>query len=395
MQNMEPTQLSYYIERYRSGQIDSQEWAALQEMLRDAGQQEALKALMDEQLAAMDAEGAAYPGMLERLKASMAGEIRKMEELKAPVTAEIRKMEELENRSSRRIWWAAAAVLLIAGAGTYGWLQRSSMPPEQTIAADIAPGGKKATLTLADGTVITLDSAGNRTLTQNGTTIHQHAGRLEYDAAHNKASTTYNTLKTPRGGQFQVKLPDGTEAWLNAASSITYPVAFTGNERTVSITGEVYFEVAQDARKPFKVNAGKQATIEVLGTSFNVNAYTNEKSLNTTLLDGAVKVNGILLKPGQQAQLNGSVKVINRVNTSQIMAWKRGLFNFENLSLKEAMQQLERWYDIEVVYENGVPDIPFDGEISRDVSLGGLLKMLEGVNLKFRMETGRKLIVTK
>ncbi|MRG47929.1 DUF4974 domain-containing protein [Chitinophaga sp. SYP-B3965] len=299
----------------------------------------------------------------------------------------------------RRLWkwgWAAAIVFLL-GASFYFW---SENKPQSTVASKenkIEPGKKGAILTLANGEEVVLDTLGNGLITtQNGAKVLLQNGQLAYDPTGNgNMEIVYNTIKTPNGREFQVRLPDGTIVWLNAASSLRYPTLFTGKERKVEITGEAYFEVATDADMPFRVNVNNKVNIEVLGTHFNVNAYDNEHSLNTTLLEGAVRVQSVVLKPGQQAQVaeGETVKVVNNVNLETVMAWKNGLFNFENKSLEEVMRQLERWYDLEVVYEKGIPDIKFGGEMSRDMDLAGLLKSLEASKVHFRLEEGRKLIV--
>jgi ferric-dicitrate binding protein FerR (iron transport regulator) len=239
-------------------------------------------------------------------------------------------------------------------------------------------------------------------------------GQLAYQPTGNaSAEMLFNTMSTPRGRQFRLMLPDGTRVWLNSASSLRYPTVFAGKERQVEVTGEAYFEVAENAQMPFRVKVVGRAAIEVLGTQFNVNAYGNIQMLRTTLLEGSVRVQdiseeagkGVVLKPGQQAVISTAhaantagrqnIMVADHVDTDKVLAWKKGLFNFDGMSLQEAMQQLERWYDIEVVYENGIPEIPFGGEISRNVSLEGLLKMLAGADLSFRIEKDRKLIITK
>jgi len=306
-------------------------------------------------------------------------------------------------RSPKRwVGWAAAVAVLLVGAGAYYMVQH--VREKKVIAAvthnDIAPGSNKAVLTLADGSTVTLDSAGRQVIQQGATAIKQQGGTLQYDAvagtgdgdgAGSKA-VAYNILTTPRGGQFQVTLPDGTQVWLNAESSLRYPTAFSGKERLVEITGEGYFEIAKNAQQPFKVQVGRRTTIEVLGTAFNVNAYTNEKSLNTTLVQGKIKVGEVILIPGQQAQLSDKMKVVSGADIDKVLAWKNGFFNFENASLEEVMRQLSRWYDIEVVYEKGIPDIYFAGDMSRDMNLAGLLKALETTKVHFRIE-GRRLIV--
>lgn len=206
-------------------------------------------------------------------------------------------------------------------------------------------------------------------------------------------------MSTPKGRQYKMQLADGTMVWLNSASSIKYPVIFNKEERYVEVSGEVYFEVAKNKKQPFKVNVSNRMNVEVLGTHFNINAYDNEPDINATLLEGSVKVadknNNVILKPGQQALLNNRPEIIVRkaVDLDQIMAWKNGLFNFEGLSFEEAMNQLERWYNIQVVYEKNVPDIRFGGKLQRSLSLNDLLDILEKTCVKFKLEEGRKLLV--
>jgi ferric-dicitrate binding protein FerR (iron transport regulator) len=296
------------------------------------------------------------------------------------------------------LWLRYAAMLvLVAGIGGYFyWLQESR--PDTTPLADIAPGTTKATLTLQDGSVIPLDSAGHQKLRQGQSTVLQQGGQLQYDVKGKEDVVVYNTLSTPRGGQFRLILPDGSKVWLNAASSIRYPTAFTGKDRLVEVSGEAYFEVEKDAQQPFVVALPQDNRIEVLGTSFNVNAYTDEPVMQTTLLEGAVRVSNIsgsaVLSPGQQAVVagNSNIRVIQARNPAQAVAWKDGLFNFEGASLDDVMRQLARWYDISVVYENGVPDIAFGGKIGRDLTLAGVLNILERTGVRFRLEE-KKLIV--
>jgi transmembrane sensor len=216
----------------------------------------------------------------------------------------------------------------------------------------------------------------------------------------------YNAISTPKGRQFQLVLPDGTKVWLNAASSLKYPTRFNGKERRVEITGEAYFEVAKNINMPFIATIPPQpgglggASVKVLGTHFNINAYANEPSLKTTLLEGSVQVtagkNGMNLKPGQQAAIsnetNHTIQLINGVDVEKVMAWKNGVFNFNEATLQEVMHQLERWYDIEVQYEPGVPQLEFVGKMGRDLSLNNVLRGLELSKVHFRLE-GRKLTV--
>ncbi|SFM62809.1 FecR family protein [Chitinophaga sp. YR627] len=308
---------------------------------------------------------------------------------------------------SHRVFRYAAAVALLIGVATFLWVnQRKPAGPGNNMAAagknmPIAPGRDGAILTLADGSTMVLDSAGNGVLAnQNGTSVVLQNGQLAYNTGDGAAGApVYNTVSTPKGRQFKLILPDGTKVWLNAASIIRYPTSFEGKERNITLQGEAYFEVSQDAKTPFKVTTDEATTIEVLGTSFNINAYTNENIIRTTLLDGAVRINAYhqtaTLKPGQQAAVKpskGQMVVLNAVNTDQVMAWKNGLFNFDDASLDEVMRQLERWYDIEVVYEKGIPTAHFGGEINKQNTLQDVLHILEGSKVDFQLE-GRKLIV--
>lgn len=349
-------------------------------------------------------------------------------------TAVVRKIR------SSHIWWSAASVILLL-AGAYLWMQYQPFrngrfsDKEHLAELNIEPGKEGAILTLDDGTQVVLDSMKNGIIaTQSGTQVVLEDGQLAYDPGDKAAGApTWNTITTPKGRQFNLVLPDGTHLWLNAASSVKYPTLFTGKERRIEVTGEVYMEVAKNAGMPFRVRVNKQAVIDVLGTHFNVKAYSDETEMATTLLEGSVKMyptsdtacwtctenavtpvrsavaGQVILKPGQQALLadagiatgsqtkNGNkspqIAVVNAVNTGKVMAWKNGFFNFEGTPFKEAMNQLMRWYNIEVVYEESLPDIEFYGEISRNFTLADLLKALQDVGLHYRIESGRKLVV--
>lgn len=315
----------------------------------------------------------------------------------------------------RRWGWVAASILLLLTIGIYFLTGDKSVVPAVVAEkkAIIKPGREGAMLTLANGSQVLLDTMQNSVVAlQGGGKAKVINGVLVYDTAAGMAGVMqYNTTSTPKGRQFVMLLQDGTKVWLNSASSIRYPVVFSGNERRVEITGEVYFEVAKNKNLPFRVNINKKAEVEVLGTHFNVNAYENEDRINTTLLEGAVAVallnsgaasahNPVKLTPGQQAQIFGAkqkqgIEVVSNINTEKVMAWKNGAFNFEGLSLEEAMRQLERWYDIEVVYENDIPNIRFFGEVDRNMTLGDLLETLSGTGLKYRIEGSTKLVITK
>ena len=313
---------------------------------------------------------------------------------------------------SGRIFWSrmavAAAIILFLSVGVYYILNENK--PQQIGKSDLpaknkesisAPADNKALLTLSDGSVIKLESAEDGALAvQGNVTVEKTAdGQIVYKG--NSTEIKMNTITVPKGSRpLQLQLADGSKVWLNVESSITYPTAFSGSTRNVQITGEAYFEVAHDVNMPFKVSKG-EAEVIVLGTHFNINSYENEGNMKVTLLEGSVKVQkgkaSDLLKPGQQAVVSQDSKdKINvvKAEVDQVMAWKNGLFNFEGAHLDEVMRQLERWYNIEVVYENGVPDIEFVGKMSKNLSLNDLLDILKKTKVKFKLIDGRRLIVS-
>lgn len=306
---------------------------------------------------------------------------------------------------TRLRWIAAAAVVLLLGSGLYYYTntvssRKTFTTGNATVAntGDIAPGTNKAILILANGDVVTLDSAGNQVINQGQTIVRQKNGQLEYAAQGNSGAVVYNTLTVPRGGQFNIVLPDGSRVWLNAASSMKYPTAFNGDRREVELQGQGYFEVAPNARQPFfvKVNG---LEVQVLGTSFDIMAYADEKSINTTLIEGLVNVkNGTTeqrLKPGQQAivdQATGNM-VVRPADVDQVIAWKTGFFEFDNASLGDILRQLSRWYDIDISYNQTGNERLFGGRISRSLPLSDILHMLEANGPTFLL-SGRKLTVT-
>jgi ferric-dicitrate binding protein FerR (iron transport regulator) len=315
-----------------------------------------------------------------------------MEERLQHKEAVVRKMPIL-----RRV--AAAAAIIILGASAWYVFKPQSRPLPPTVAAkvnDVQPGKSGALLTLANGQVIALDSTGNGVIAnQNGTTVILKNGSLRYNAA-KAADVSYNMIRTPNARQFKLVLPDGTAVWLNAGSSLRYPTAFTGRERIVTITGEAFFDVAKDAEHPFVVEVADQMKVQVLGTQFNINAYTDEQQIKATLIQGSIRVNkdaaAVVLQPGQQAQVNNGIIVNNHINTAQVTAWKDGVFNFDDLGVEAVMRQLARWYDIEVVYEQGIPTTRFYGEIGRNLSLAQVLEGLKLSGVHFRID-GKRLIV--
>lgn len=316
------------------------------------------------------------------------------------------------------IKWAAAAVLIVVAGALAWWLNPGKVKEKEPVVlvdsnSKPTPGGDKAILTLSNGEKISLDSSARGQLAeqQGALVIKSGDGQISYQTQGQKGSTeriAYNTLSTPRGGQFKLGLPDGTQVWLNAASSITYPTRFTEKERTVTITGEAYFEVVKQSsgkgRTPFRVKVsgltGKEKDMEitVLGTHFNVNAYGDEPVARATLLEGSIKLKKgqeqYLLHPGQQAQLedDGAFRISADINAEEVLAWKNGFFYFQRTGLQTVMRQIARWYDVEVVYQAGVPDMKFGGEIPRNANLEQVLKILQESKLRFIVD-GKKIIV--
>jgi len=302
---------------------------------------------------------------------------------------------------------AAASILLFLSIGGYFLLNK---PVKNQVAAikpgtfknDIQPGSNNAILTLANGKQIVLKNAGKGLVASQGNIQIQKTadGELKYEtgnAGHANTGISFNTVTTKRANKIDVVLPDGTIAYLDAASSIHFPTAFTGNSREVAITGQVYFEVAHDKTKPFRVIV-KGQTVEVLGTHFNINAYDDETEVKTTLLEGSVKIsiNGqsATLSPGEQAQIGVIANKINIIHPDldEVMAWKNGLFKFNNTDLQTTMRQLVRWYDVEVVYDGTNKNYHFGGYIPRDSKLSEVLRILQLSGVKFSI-VGKKIIV--
>jgi transmembrane sensor len=311
-------------------------------------------------------------------------------------------------RSYSLLRYAAAAVLFIAvSAGYYFHKLNSSVSLKENSKTlisknDIAPGGNKATLTLGNGTKISLTDAANGDLVkQSGISIIKTVeGQLVYKVSgesNGKASAEFNTITTPNGGQYHVLLPDGSKVWLNAASSLKFPTFFAGADRKVELNGEAYFEVAKNKNMPFTVDANGTKVL-VLGTHFNVMAYKDENDVKTTLLEGSVKLSHAdavaFLRPGQQGSIakKGGEYKVREADLASVMAWKNGYFLFDNASLPELMRQISRWYDVDVVYAPGLKDHEFVGEVKRSYSLVKVLRILELSDVKFKLE-GRTLIV--
>ena len=309
----------------------------------------------------------------------------------------------------KRIVRVAAAAAAIVAFSLAGWhlLQQQKMQQlssqqaeQQQLPTDLQPGTDGAVLKLANGKTIVLDTARHGMLTH---TVSKTPGSVivfgREETSANEAAV--NVLSTPRARQQQLVLHDGTHVWLNAESSIRFPAAFKGNSREVEITGEAYFEVSKDASKPFIVHAAN-TSVEVLGTHFNVMAYSNEPALLTTLLEGSVKVRtkaqSLLLKPGEQgvSKANGELKLVPEADTEMAIAWKNGEQVFRNTPLTAILRSAERWYDVNFVFNDAIPaSITFSGQVPRGVTLSELLKVLETNNLHFTINaTERTVIVT-
>jgi len=290
---------------------------------------------------------------------------------------------------------AAASLLLLVSGFYFAEKFIFSDINDKQLLSDLSPGGEKATLQLADGSVVKLDNSKDSTLLEKDghLTIKVQDNKLLYKNETNEREVKYNLLTTPRCGEFQMELPDGTNVKLNAESSIKFPDKFSSKERRVMITGEVYFEVSKMAgNTPFIVECGDKARIEVLGTHFNVNSYENEESIKTTLVEGSVKVyssltnNSVIITPGQQAAIsnNGSLTV-REVDLDEAIAWRNGRFIFEKADIKTIMRQLERWYNVSVDYKGEFTQY-FGGAISRKVNISKIFELFENTeNIKFEL----------
>ena len=325
--------------------------------------------------------------------------------LEADKLASVEAAPAVVKRTGWQKWIVAAAAVTIIAAGLYLLVRRSSsssMVHNREVASrpDIQPGSHKAVLIMANGKEQVLDSTDGTLFTEiNGATISNKNGILQYNPeprGSQQAAAVYNTLRIPAAGQYQLRLPDGSKVWLNAASSITFPTAFEGKERKVEITGEAYFEIAANAKQPFLVQSGNQKLL-VLGTSFNINAYPDEKAITTTLLEGRVKVSvlssvishpsSLLLSPNQQSLLSAATLQLNKdANVEEAVAWKNGYFQFDDADIQTVMRQLSRWYDIKVMFEGKAPAEHFDGKMQRSLTLLQVLKNLERIGIRYQLK---------
>lgn len=319
-------------------------------------------------------------------------------------------------RSNHKVlyrWIAVAAMLILISGTVYFIINQSKQQEEgiamQAVKEDFKPGGNKAVLTLGNGQTIVLDSTNKGLLSMQGNTkiLKLNKGLLSYKveskkqkAKSQKIEVAFNTISTPRGGKYEVVLPDGSKVWLNAASSLKFPTTFSGKKRIVEMTGEAYFEIAQNEKQPFIVKKGK-TEVKVLGTHFNVMAYEDEEAIKVSLLQGAVKVttaathHNRLLKPGEQIEVkqDGRMSLVKNPNLNKVMAWKNNLFWFENSNIQEIVKQLARWYDVDIEIEGNIPD-RFTGSIPKDLTFSKVFEVLQKTgSVHYEIEEENKVIV--
>ncbi|SHG09333.1 FecR family protein [Pedobacter caeni] len=387
------------LEQLASGKLSAEQDAAFQELLQQADKKEYLSVLELWEEILIQYPGAEIPdgALIQRIERSLDKEI--------PVIRMYKKEEKRAKPSGKTYLAIAASLFLLVSVGLF-FYNHQKQQPETKLASlelnDAAPGGNRAILMLADGKIINLDSAKTGTLiSQSGLRIIKSKdGQLIYNASpvSQDSPVTYNTISTPRGGQYRINLPDGSAVWLNAVSTLKFPVSFTGKERKVELSGEAYFEITKDTGKPFLVQS-KQQTVEVLGTHFNINSYDDEQGVRTTLLEGRVKVisssnqRQVILKPGQQSQLEGSTFLVKEVDAEESMAWKNGFFVFNAESIPSAMRKIARWYDMEIVYEGNVGDQDLTGSVSRFQNVSEVLKMLKLTGIVHFKVEGRRITV--
>ena len=329
--------------------------------------------------------------------------LQRTEDTNMPVNAPTKKIRPLI------IKLIAAAAMIGLVVGFFIFPSKNQQPNSQHISSiqnndgDILPGGNRATLKMSNGTTIVLTNSPNGILAQYGSmAIKKLAdGQLVFDAGssttENRQSSGWNTISTPRGGQYQLTLSDGSKVWLNAESSLRFPSQFIGDERRVELVGEAYFEVAKNRKQTFKVMS-KQMEIQVLGTHFNLSDYDGQGTSKTTLVSGSIKIKRgtqvHLLKPGQQAVLNKNkeLTLLDHVDVESEIAWKNGLFFFKDANIQHVMEQIARWYDIEVVYQKNHSKKLLNGSVSRTVRLSALMEMLAYTGVEYEIQ-GKKVLI--
>lgn len=354
------------------------------------------QALLEEYYKRLEASGATElsPQEEELLKAAMYSTIRnRVEAIPAPVVP-------MRRRIFIRIA-AVAATLLLLVIGYRMYMNtdkdagKSVAQKDPSSILDLPPGKDAAILTFDNGKQIILDSTTGTISKQGGATIINAKGLVTYSST-NKNEIAWHSIATSRGNQYQLVLSDGSKVFLNSASSLRFPSSFTGSTREVELTsGEAYFDIAKDAAMPFHVKT-REMTVEVTGTHFNVNAYSDEGPVAATLVEGKVSVNrgaeSVNIKPGQQAVFNNNSFLITQPDINKVIAWRTGFFDFDKMEIPAIMRQISRWYDVDVVYEGKITTEKFGGRISRLLPLSKVLKLLEENDVKFNLE-GKRLVV--
>ena len=425
---MQSQRIHYLLDRYIKGLLTGEDEQELAKLLQDPAQESFFR---EELVRMLEVEGEAMEVIAGRGEGTTgdegASDKAATEQMWEPVLQRVLSVDKTTGSDAnsgadedgtrvRRIgylfrWWSVAAVfLLLIGGGTFFFLRGREARPIATVAAkpaaQIQPGANKAILTLANGQQIILNNVQNGTIGQQGNirVIKLDSGQLAYatptvesPADQLAKGPLYNTITTPRGGQYQVTLADGTKVWLNAESSIRYPTAFAGKNREVELTGEAYFEVKGDKDKPFLVKAGQTET-RVLGTHFNIMAYSDEGAVKTTLLDGAVSMvlgtQSALLRPGEQGQYdeNKGSMTTRPVNTRAVVAWKDGYYFFDRTPVKSVMRQIARWYDVTIVYQGAPPKDEIVGKLPRTADVKEVLHIMELIGIHFKIE-GKTIVV--
>lgn len=375
---MEKSEIEALVQRYAHNECTREEWLQLLSVVTATEQEAALQEALEKVWTTTTAA---------ELPVSLRGR-DELYPLRLPLPAPV----PIWRRKAT--WITAAAVvtgLLVATYAVRWWTVPKPAAVVAQASTDVAPGHQGAVLTLGDGRQLALDSAQNGVVAQQGNApVVNHNGQLRYQAGTTSAALVYNTVTTPRARQYQLVLPDGSKVWLNAASSIRYPVAFNATERKVAITGEAYFEIAPNAGAPFRV-VTQGMEVQVLGTHFNINSYNDEGAVKTTLTAGAVNIksgNQVLpLRPGQQSSLtSGKLMLVPTPDVESALAWKDGLFLYNGASLDEIMRQVARWYDVDVVYKDKIAEA-FVATIPRDVPVSQVLELLEATgHVHFHIE---------
>jgi len=381
-----------------AGDYTRQQEADLSQWLDHAGKAEYLDVLSawEEILDAQPNHGLSSPELISRIEAGL----NNIDKPTVPLYA------KKERRTFGLNIAVAASLLAMLSVALFFYTGKDKKSIQQVvkhITKEIGPGGNKAILTLADGSKIDLnDIADGEIASQAGIKIVKDtSGQLVYtimNAAAANSTGLYNSIQTPNGGQYRVNLPDGSAVWLNAASSLRYPVVFNGAERRVELTGEAYFEIAKEKNRPFRVITANQ-TVEVLGTHFNINSYDDEHNTKTSLLEGSVKIQNtfnkksMVLKPGQQSQVDSYSISVKEVDVNDAAAWKDGFFVFNAESIPSAMRKIARWYDLEIAYEGNIDDKDLAGSVSRFKNVSEVLKTIELTELVHFKVEGRKITV--